>query len=246
MSRIDEALAPLPLIAILRGIEPDQAFSVGAILYEAGFRIIEVPLNSPEPFESIRALADGFGRDAWIGAGTVLLPEDVTRVREAGGTLVVMPHTDPAVIAATKREKMLALPGAATPSESFAALAAGADAIKMFPAEALPPPVVKAWRAGMPAEVPLLPVGGITPERIGRYMAAGATGFRLGAVQARHRAGLARRSGAALRSGGRGRSRRLTSRRPAGTTRRGRRCADGPSRGPRGWPRGHRPIPPDA
>lgn len=182
MNGIHDALDTLPLVAILRGIEPDQAFSVGAALYEAGFRIIEVPLNSPEPFFSIRALADGFGRDAWIGAGTVLRPEDVTRVRDAGGTVIVMPNTDPVVIAAAKREGMIALPGAATPSEAFAALAAGADAIKMFPAEALPPPVVKAWRAVMPAEVPLLPVGGITPEKIGPYLAAGAAGFGLGSA----------------------------------------------------------------
>jgi 2-dehydro-3-deoxyphosphogalactonate aldolase len=179
---IHEALATLPLVAILRGVAPEEAFLVGATLFETGFRIIEVPLNSPDPFDSIRALADGFGRDAWIGAGTVLRPEDVTRVKEAGGTIVVMPHTDPIVIAAAKREGMLALPGAATPSEAFAALAAGADGVKMFPAEALPPAVVKAWRAVMPADVPLLPVGGITPEKIGPYLAAGAAGFGLGSA----------------------------------------------------------------
>ncbi|HEX6143945.1 MAG TPA: 2-dehydro-3-deoxy-6-phosphogalactonate aldolase, partial [Geminicoccaceae bacterium] len=123
-----------------------------------------------------------FGRDAWIGAGTVLRPEDVIRVKEAGGGLIVMPHTDPAVIAAAKREDMLALPGAATPSEAFAALAAGADGLKMFPAEALPPAVAKAWRAVLPAEAALLPVGGITPDRLAPYLAAGADGFGLGSA----------------------------------------------------------------
>lgn len=182
MSGIRDALEPLPLIAILRGLEPAHAFMIGAALYESGFRIIEVPLNSPEPFESIRSLVEGFGRTCWIGAGTVLRPEDVTRVKEAGGSLVVMPHTDPVVIEAAKREGLLALPGAATPSEAFQALAAGADAIKMFPAEALPPPVVKAWRAVLPPDVPLLPVGGITPERIGPYFEAGADGFGLGSA----------------------------------------------------------------
>ncbi|MDX1540042.1 MAG: 2-dehydro-3-deoxy-6-phosphogalactonate aldolase [Geminicoccaceae bacterium] len=177
-----EALDPLPLIAILRGLEPANAFSVGAALYESGFRIIEVPLNSPEPFESIRTLVEGFGRTCWIGAGTVLKPEDVTRVKEAGGTLVVMPHSDPVVIEAAKREGLLALPGAATPSEAFRALGAGADAIKMFPAEALPPEVVKAWRAVLPPEVPLLPVGGITPDKIEPYLRAGAGGFGLGSA----------------------------------------------------------------
>lgn len=182
MSDMHEALEPLPLVAILRGVTPAQAFAVGAALYESGLRIIEVPLNSPEPFESIKTLVEGFGRTCWVGAGTLVKPEDVTRVKEAGGTLVVMPHTDPVVIEAAKREGLLAVPGAATPSEAFQALAAGADAIKMFPAEALPPRVVKAWRAVLPREVPLLPVGGIVPDRIAPYLEAGADGFGLGSA----------------------------------------------------------------
>lgn len=182
MSGLRTALEPLPLVAILRGVRPDEAAAIGSTLYDAGFRIIEVPLNSPEPFESIRVLAETCAADALIGAGTVLTSEDVGRVRDAGGRLIVMPHTDPAVIAAAKQERLIALPGTATPSEAFGALAAGADGLKMFPAEALPPAVVKAWRAALPPDVPLLPVGGITPEHVAPYLAAGADGFGLGSA----------------------------------------------------------------
>ena len=177
-----QALGELPLVAILRGLEPDRALAVGQVLVDAGFRIIEVPLNSPRPFDSIRILADAFGARALVGAGTVLRREDVTAVRDAGGRLIVMPHGDTAIIHEAKNQGLACVPGVATPTEGFAALAAGADGLKMFPAEAMPPPVVKAWRAVFSSETLLMPVGGITPERMADYLAAGANGFGLGSA----------------------------------------------------------------
>jgi 2-dehydro-3-deoxyphosphogalactonate aldolase len=179
---LHDALAGLPLVAILRGVKPDEVAGIGAALVEAGFRCIEVPLNSPQPFNSIRILADRFGAQALIGAGTVLQREDVARVKAAGGRLIVMPHADVAVIAEAKAQHLVCAPGAATPTEAFAALNAGADAVKLFPAEAIPPGVVKAWRAVVPAAVPLIAVGGITPDRMAAYRDAGTTGFGLGSA----------------------------------------------------------------
>jgi 2-dehydro-3-deoxyphosphogalactonate aldolase len=177
-----QALAELPLIAILRGLEPENALAVGQNLVDAGFRIIEVPLNSPRPFDSIERLAKAFGARALIGAGTVLRYEDVARVKGSGGRLIVMPHSDTHIIGEAKAQGQTCLPGVATPTEGFAALAAGADGLKLFPAEAIPPVVVKAWRAVFPPETLLLPVGGITPERMADYRAAGASGFGLGSA----------------------------------------------------------------
>jgi 2-dehydro-3-deoxyphosphogalactonate aldolase len=177
-----EALAELPLVAILRGLAPENAPAVGQVLVDAGFRIIEVPLNSPRPFESIGILAGAFGDRALVGAGTVLRTDDVTRVKAAGGRLIVMPHGDTALVHAAKSEGLTCVPGVATPTEGFAALAAGADGLKLFPAEAMPPAVVKAWRAVFPPETLLMPVGGITPERMAAYRAAGASGFGLGSA----------------------------------------------------------------
>ena len=177
-----QALAELPLVAILRGLAPENALAVGQVLVDAGFRIIEVPLNSPRPFESIGLLAKDFGMRALIGAGTVLRTDDVARVGDAGGGLIVMPHGDTAIISEAKRQGLICVPGVATPTEGFAALAAGADGLKLFPAEAMPPPVVKAWRAVFPPETLLMPVGGITPERMTDYLAAGASGFGLGSA----------------------------------------------------------------
>ncbi|MGE0117500.1 MAG: 2-dehydro-3-deoxy-6-phosphogalactonate aldolase [Dongiaceae bacterium] len=176
------ALGELPLIAILRGVAPENAVAIGQVLIDAGFRVIEVPLNSPRPFDSIAALAMAFSANALIGAGTVLQRGDVGRVRDAGGRLIVMPHSDPRIIAEAKAHGLFCLPGVATPTEGFAALAAGADGLKLFPAEAIPPPVVKAWRAVLPADTLLLPVGGITPERMAGYRTAGASGFGLGSA----------------------------------------------------------------
>ena len=177
-----QALAELPLVAILRGLAPENALAVGQVLVDAGFRIIEVPLNSPRPFESIGLLAKAFGTRALIGAGTVLRTEDVARVKDAGGRLIVMPHGDTAIIGEAKRQSLTCVPGVATPTEGFSALAAGADGLKMFPAEAMPPAVVKAWRAVLPPETLLMPVGGITAERMADYLAAGASGFGLGSA----------------------------------------------------------------
>lgn len=188
MSTLRAHLAQLPLVAILRGVKPDEAVAIGEVLIDAGFRAIEVPLNSPAPFGSIAALAEAFGERALIGAGTVLDPDDVGAVADAGGRLIVMPHADPGVISATKASGLACVPGVATPTEAFAALRAGADALKMFPAEALPPAAVKAWRAVLPKDTWLLPVGGVTPEAIAPYLAAGANGFGLGS--ALYRAGL--------------------------------------------------------
>src|SRR5262249_28508301 len=142
----------------------------------------EVPLNSPRPFDSIRILADAFGAGALVGAGTVLRPEEVARVRDAGGRLIGMPHGDTAILRRAKGQGMICIPGVGPPTEGFAGLAAGADGLKLFPAEAMPPAIVKAWRAVFPPETLLLPVGGITLERMAAYLAAGASGFGLGSA----------------------------------------------------------------
>ena len=175
-----QLLEGLPLIAILRGIRPREVPAAADVLTSAGFRIIEIPLNSPEPLESLRHLAGRTGLLA--GAGTVLSTAEVEAVAAAGGRLMVAPNADREVIAAAKRLGMVALPGVATPTEAFTALAAGADGLKMFPAEILPPKAVKAWRAVLPASIALLPVGGITPESMADYLAAGADGFGLGSA----------------------------------------------------------------
>ena len=177
-----EHLAELPLIAILRGIAPDEAVPVGLALAEAGFRIIEVPLNSPQPLRSIELLARALGSRCLVGAGTVMSAAQVAAVEQAGGRLIVMPHGDPAVIRAAKSQGLLCAPGVATPTEGFAALAAGADALKLFPAELLSPPVLKALRAVFPGDTLFLPVGGITPQNLAAYAAAGASGFGLGSA----------------------------------------------------------------
>ena len=174
-------IAELPLVAILRGLRPDNAIAIGAALVEVGFRIIEVPLNSAEPFASIERLAKSFP-DALVGAGTVLDPKDVDRVRDAGGRLIVMPHSDHTVITRARDIGLFCTTGVATPTEAFAALEAGADALKLFPAEALPPVVVKAWRAVFPKDVLLLPVGGIKPDNMQPFVEAGANGFGLGSA----------------------------------------------------------------
>ncbi|HEY8381758.1 MAG TPA: 2-dehydro-3-deoxy-6-phosphogalactonate aldolase [Microvirga sp.] len=175
-------LSSLPLVAILRGLKPENAEAVGHALVEAGFRIIEVPLNSPEPLRSIEILAKTMPEDVLVGAGTVLEPEAVDRVRDAGGALIVMPHSDLDVVRRAKTLGLACAPGVATPTEAFAALKAGADAIKIFPAEAMPPAVVKAWRAVLPKDAVVVPVGGIKPETMKSYVDAGADGFGLGSA----------------------------------------------------------------
>lgn len=180
MPNLDEALAACPLVAILRGITPDEAMDVGRALFDAGLRVIEVPLNSPEPLKSIERLASEFGGNALIGAGTVMTPDDVIEVRDAGGELIVMPHSDAEVIEEAKAEGLFCLPGVATPTEGFAALTNGADGLKMFPGEAMPPKIVKAWRAVFPAATKLMPVGGVSVDNVADYLAAGASGFGIG------------------------------------------------------------------
>ena len=179
---LDTYLKDLPLIAILRGVTPDEIVPVGRALYDAGFRVIEIPLNSPQPFEGIRRLTAELGESCLIGAGTVLTEAQVAEVDAAGGRLIVSPNANLAVIRASKAAGLVSAPGVATPSEGFAALDAGADSLKLFPAEQLGPAVVKAWRAVFPKELALLPVGGITPDNMGPYVAAGANGFGLGSA----------------------------------------------------------------
>src|ERR1041385_6720595 len=170
------ALSYCPVAAILRGVKPDEIDAIGDALIEAGVTVIEVPLNSPRPFESIERLAARHGHHALVGAGTVLTAPDVARVKEAGGQLVVAPNFEADVGRAAKAAGLQALPGVMTPSEGFAALKAGADGLKLFPAEIIPPAVFKAWRAVFPAETLLLAVGGVGVDNIASYRAAGASG----------------------------------------------------------------------
>lgn len=180
-ARHADAMRTLPLVAILRGLPTADAVAIGQALAAHGWRLIEVPLNSPGPLASIAALRAALP-DVLIGAGTVLTTAQVREVHAAGGQLIVSPNFDPEVVRAAVQLGLVCLPGVATPSEAFAALAAGAHGLKMFPAEMLPPPVVKAWRAVLPREVALLPVGGITPDNLGAFRAAGANGFGLGSA----------------------------------------------------------------
>lgn len=177
-----EWLEPCPLIAILRGVKPEEILDVGQALVDAGFRIIEVPLNSPEPLSSIEKLSDRFGDRVLTGAGTVLDAAKVPEVEAAGGRLIVMPHADAGVVQAARSRGLYALPGFATPTEAFQMLASGADAIKLFPAEASSPQVLKAIRAVLPAGARVVPVGGITPDKLVAYWQAGASGFGLGSA----------------------------------------------------------------
>jgi 2-dehydro-3-deoxyphosphogalactonate aldolase len=177
---LERRLSECPLVAIIRGVTPAEVVAVGEALYSEGIRIIEVPLNSPEPLESIRLLAENFGDRALVGAGTVLDPADVRRVADVGGKLIVSPNTYAPVIEATVRAGMVSSPGYYTPSEAFEAVRAGAHALKLFPAESASPAVVKGQLAVLPKHIPLLVVGGITPENMRSYLDAGARGFGLG------------------------------------------------------------------
>lgn len=177
---LKQALASNGMIAILRGLRPEEAADIGQALYTAGFRVIEVPLNSPQPFDSIRTLRATLPADCVIGAGTVLTPEQVEQVKAAGGQLIVMPHSDPQVLRAAKAAGLWLAPGVATPTEAFAALAAGADVLKLFPAEMLNPGVVKALLAVLPQGTQLVPVGGISTDNMQPFIDAGVAGFGLG------------------------------------------------------------------
>jgi 2-dehydro-3-deoxyphosphogalactonate aldolase len=172
--------ATCPLVAVIRGVTPAEVEAVGDALFEAGIRIIEVPLNSPDPLKSIEKLAKRLGDKALVGAGTVLSTRQVSDVQAAGGMIVVSPNTNTEVIAATAAAGMVSCPGFFTPSEGFAALGAGAHALKLFPAEAATPAYLKAQRAVFPKEVPILVVGSVKPDVLGPWLEAGASGFGLG------------------------------------------------------------------
>jgi 2-dehydro-3-deoxyphosphogalactonate aldolase len=172
-------LADCKLVAILRGLTPAEALPVGEVLWQAGFRIIEVPLNSPSPLESIHILRQSLPQ-ALVGAGTVMTVADVHAVHGAGGQLIVSPNCNVDVIRAAVGLGMVCLPGVVTPTEAFAALDAGAQGLKLFPADLVPPSAVKAMRAVLPADCLLIPVGGITPANMPAYLQAGASGFGMG------------------------------------------------------------------
>lgn len=177
---IEPFLDRLPLVAILRGVTPEEVVDVTSALVGEGFAIVEVPLNSPRPLESIERLCAKFDGEILIGAGTVMSPAQVQEIAAVGGRLIVMPHGDGEVVRAAKAAGLACIPGIATPTEGFAALANGADALKLFPAELLTPAVLKSMRAVFPAVTRFFPVGGITPDAMARYVAAGAVGFGLG------------------------------------------------------------------
>ena len=176
------ALKQCPVVAILRGVKPDEIDAIGDALVEAGITIIEVPLNSPEPFESIRRLAARHGERALVGAGTVLDRADVARVAAANGRLIVAPNFDAEVVRAARDAGLSTLPGVMTPSEGFAALKAGADGLKLFPAEILPPSVFTAWRAVFPPDCLMLAVGGVGVDNLVAFRDAGASGFGIGSA----------------------------------------------------------------
>ncbi len=173
-------LTRCPLVAILRGVKPDEVVAIGKALERQGIAIVEVPLNSPQPMESIARLAREFGDRLLIGAGTVMTPAQVAEIAAAGGKLVVTPHADPAVTRAAKQCGLLAVPGFFTPAEAFAMLAAGADGLKLFPSEAASPAVLRALRAVLPPATAVLPVGGIDASNLAAWRAAGAAGFGIG------------------------------------------------------------------
>ncbi|MDB5693651.1 MAG: 2-dehydro-3-deoxy-6-phosphogalactonate aldolase [Alphaproteobacteria bacterium] len=173
-------LASCPLVAIIRGVTPGEAEAIGDAIRGAGIRIIEVPLNSPEPLKSIEILAKSLGDEALIGAGTVLEPADVARVKDVGGRIIVSPNSFAPVIAAAAAAGLVSSPGFFTPSEAFEAIRAGAHALKLFPAEAASPAVVKAQLAVLPRDIPLLVVGGVRPDGMKPWLEAGAAGFGLG------------------------------------------------------------------
>jgi len=182
LAAFDAAFAACPLVAILRGVRPDEVVAIGEELVAAGFTLIEVPMNSPDPLESVARLVAALGDRAMIGAGTVLTVDQVAAMRDAGGRMVISPNTNIDVIRASAAAGLVSLPGIATPSEALAALDAGATALKLFPAEAASPTILKAMRAILPSELRILPVGGIVPEGMAPWRQAGAAGFGLGSA----------------------------------------------------------------
>lgn len=179
---ITDWLTRCPLVAILRGVKPEEAVAIGLALERQGIAIVEVPLNSPRPMESIALLAREFGERLLIGAGTVMTPVQVAEIAAAGGKLIVTPHADAAIVRAAKQHGLIAVPGFFTPAEAFAMLAAGADALKLFPSEAASPAMLQALRAVLPSGTAVLPVGGIDAANIPAWRAAGAAGFGIGSA----------------------------------------------------------------
>jgi 2-dehydro-3-deoxyphosphogalactonate aldolase len=177
---LNRYLGECPLIAIIRGVTPEDAEAIGDAIYDGGIRIIEVPLNSPEPLKSIERLARNLGERALIGAGTVLTPDDVRRVKDAGGRIIVSPDTNVEVISAAAEAGLVSSPGYFTPSEAFAAIRAGAHVLKLFPAEGASPAVLKAQLAVLPKGFSVMAVGGIKPDNMQPWLEAGAVGFGLG------------------------------------------------------------------
>ena len=180
LDRLNRYLDECPLIAIIRGVTPAEAGAIGQAIFDAGIRIIEVPLNSPDPLQSIATLAEQFGDRALVGGGTVLTADDVANVRSAGGQIIVSPNANPEVIAAASSGGLVSCPGYFTPSEGFEAIRAGATALKLFPAEGASPGVLKAQLAVLPTDVPIIVVGGIQPDNMRPWRDAGASGFGLG------------------------------------------------------------------
>lgn len=182
MTTLAAWLKTSPIIAILRGIRPEEAAAVGDALYSTGIRIMEVPMNSPDPLASIEILSRKFGDRALIGAGTVTDPASVKRICMAGGRMIIMPHGDAEVVQKSKILGLVTVPGFATPTEAFAMIAAGADGLKLFPAGAYNPDILRNLLAVMPTDLPIIPVGGITPEAMPAWRAAGGIGFGVGSM----------------------------------------------------------------
>lgn len=173
-------LSPCPLVAILRGLTPAEAPAIGRVLFETGFRMVEVPLNRPGAMEAMQAIISIAPEDALVGAGTVMTVQQAEAVRKAGGRLIVSPHCASGVIAYAAQIGMIAMPGVVTPTEAFQALDAGAAGLKLFPAEMIPPEAVKSLRSVIPPDIPLFPVGGVRPQSMAAYVEAGASGFGIG------------------------------------------------------------------
>lgn len=182
MTSWTQKLSEMPLVAILRGLPPEHAIDVSTVLVEAGFKIIEVPLNSPEPYESISKIKKHFGDQIIVGAGTVLTGENARKVHDCGGELIVAPNLDPEVAEVSRALGMIYCPGILTPTEAFLALKLGATTIKLFPADAHPPSYIKAIRAVLPPETSIMPTGGIVPDNMAQYISAGANGLGLGSA----------------------------------------------------------------
>jgi 2-dehydro-3-deoxyphosphogalactonate aldolase len=181
LSKFNAHMDRLPLVAILRGLKPEEALDMGHAIVNAGFHILEVPLNSPDPLRSIQILAEAFP-NALVGAGTVTTAQQVRDIKAVGGQLIISPHLDDNVVCEAVNLGLISLPGVATPSEAFKAIALGAHGLKLFPAEMIRPAVVKSMRAVLPGHIRLVPVGGIGTHNMADYRKSGASGFGIGSA----------------------------------------------------------------